>query len=57
MDRVSCRRHVPPVVLGRGRSMQAAAIISGYSSTLLKTTGATRALNKPPTTPPSDIHR
>ena len=46
------RRHI-----GRGRNRQAAAIISGYSSTLLKTTGATRALNNPPTTPPSDIQR
>jgi hypothetical protein len=34
-----------------------ATIISGYSSTLVNRLGATRALNIPPSTPPTDIHR
>ncbi len=54
----ACRRpHLPPAASGSGRSRQAAAIISGYSKTLLKTNGATRAVSSPPTTPPSDIQR
>lgn len=40
-----------------GRARHANARTSGYSQTLLKITGARKALNAPPTTPPNDIQR
>ena len=42
---------------GRGRNRQAAASISGYSTAPENINGAAKAFNRPPRTPPSDIHK
>ena len=40
-----------------GRAKPASTSTSGYSQTALKIAGATKALNEPPRTPPSDIQK
>ncbi len=40
-----------------GQSASAATIAIGYSATVVKTSGAIKALNAPPRTPPADIQR
>ncbi|MNL69535.1 hypothetical protein D3C87_1944070 [compost metagenome] len=41
----------------QGRARPTTTMTSGYSQTPLKMVGAIRALNAPPTTPPSDSNR
>ncbi len=54
-SRATCPRLSGP--LPHGRASPTSTSTSGYSQTMLKMTGASRAVNAPPTTPPTDNNR